>query len=83
MERTKVEAYVATNKRKNSRGEANLVEVASEEPLSVDGTELDPDPAGSELGVPGVLSGDPDGEAALHLLVGGVLTLQALGSSSA
>lgn len=40
-----VEAYDATNRRKNSRGAANLVEVASEEPLSVDGTELDPRPA--------------------------------------
>lgn len=64
MDTVKVEAYDATNRRKNSRGAANLVEVASEEPLFVDGTELDPRPAGTELGVPGVsVVGDSAGEA--------------------
>ena len=40
-----VEAYDAMNNRKKSRGAANLVEVASDEPFSVDGTVLDPRPA--------------------------------------
>lgn len=45
MDIVKIEAYDVTNRRKNSKGAASLVEVASEEPLSVDGTELDPRPA--------------------------------------
>ena len=48
-DKVKVEAYDATNRRKNSRGAANLVEVASEEPLFVDGTELDPRPAPGKI----------------------------------
>lgn len=69
MEMVKIETYDATNRRKNSKGAANLVEVESEEPPSVDGTKLDPRPVGTELGVP---AGDSAGEAALHWLVGGV-----------
>lgn len=41
----KVEAYDATKRRKKSRGVASLVELPSDEPLSVDGTDLDPRPS--------------------------------------
>lgn len=41
----KVEAYDATKRRKKSRGVASLVELPSDDPLSVDGTDLDPRPS--------------------------------------
>lgn len=59
--------------RQNSRGAASLAVVALDEPLlSVDGTELDPLPDGTDPGVLGVPVGESAGEPALHWLTGGV-----------
>lgn len=69
-------------RRLNSIETANLLEFASEEPLPEDGTVFDPLP-GSVLGELGVEPGEPDGEAALHRLTGGVWTLQAVGKARA
>lgn len=41
----KAEAYVEANKMENSRGFDKWMELPSDEPLSVDGTVLDPVPA--------------------------------------
>lgn len=76
----RVEACDVMKSRKKSRDIVNFVEFASDVPLSVDGTVLDPVPAEGEFGVP---AGESVGEEALQRLIEGVWTLQALGRARA
>lgn len=82
----KIELYDVANSSKMASESDNLVVLPSDEPSScVDGTDLDPPPVGIMLPDSGDSTGESAGagEAALQLLMGGVLTLHEPGKAKA